>query len=158
MAIYTEQDHAAVTRQMKTRWLLLCIPLAVLLALVVYSFIIRVEVVTTACTILIGAVLIAGYDFLIKPLRCYQKHVHNALHGRRRECELPFIALSEDVNVVEGVACRALTCSDIDGKNRPYERLFYFDAQKTFPDVQPGTLLHIVNHDLQVVDVYPVHQ
>ncbi len=153
MAIYTEADYTAICQQKKKRWRLLLIPILILMVLMVVSLVIRSEVMTIACTILAGVTLIAGYDFSIKPLRCYKQYLNDLLHGRTRECELTFIHLSEDVNVVDGVPCRALTCNDLDAKGRPYERLFYFDAQKDFPACQPGDLLHITHHELNVADV-----
>lgn len=153
--IYTEADLDAIRQQKNRRWLLLLLPCAALLGLLIYSLVIRVEWLTSACTIVIGAVLIAGYDFAIKPLRCYQTHLKNCLHGRTRTCELPFISLTDNVDVVDGVRCRQLLCEDVDGKGRPYERLFYFDAEKDFPAAKPGQMLHIVHHDLCVANVYP---
>ena len=150
--LYTEADYTAIRQQKNKRWLLLLIPVVLLLAVLVYSLVIRLQVLTMLCTILIGVILVAGYDLAIKPLRCYQTFLHNALHGRTRTCELPFISLSEDINLVDGVNCRSLYCEDIDGKGRPYERLFYFDAQKAFPDVKPGDILRIAHHELFVAD------
>ena len=102
----------------------------------------------------LGAILIGGYDFFVKPLVCYEKHLKNCLQGRTRACDLPFISLSENVDVVDGVRCRQLLCEDFDAKGRPYERLFYFDAEKEFPAAKEGDLLHIVHHDLAVADVH----
>ena len=153
--IYTENDLNAIKQQKHRRWTALLIPCVILLAVMIYSFVIRLEWLTSAATILIGVLLIAGYDFAIKPLACYQRHLQNSLHGRTRECELPFVSLSENVDLVEGVRCRQLLCADVDGKGRPYDRLFYFDAEKEFPDVKPGTLLHIVHYDLTVSNIYP---
>lgn len=152
--IYTEADYTAIQQQKKKRLILLLTPCAVLLAVMIYSLVIRLEWLTVAATILIGVLLIAGYDFAIKPLRCYQKHLHNCLHGRTRECELPFVSLSENVDVVDGVRCRQLLCTDEDAKGRPYERLFYFDAEKEFPDAKPGDMMHIIHHDLCVANIY----
>lgn len=152
--IYTEADYSTIRKQMNKRWLLLLIPIAVLLVVLVYSLIVRMEWLTTASTILIGAILIAGYDFAIKPLGCYATHLDNSLHGRARECDLPFVSLSENVDVVDGVRFRQLLCSDVDGKGRPYDRLFYFDAQKEFPPAQPGDMMHIVHYDLSVSNIY----
>lgn len=154
--IYTEADLNAIRQQKNKRWLVLLTPCAVLLAVLVYSLVIRVEWLTSACTILIGALLIAGYDFAIKPLRCYQTHLQNCLHGRTRECDLPFISLTENVDMVDGVRCRQLLCEDVDGKGRPYERLFYFDAQKPFPDLQEGDLVRVTHHELEVSDIEKV--
>ena len=154
--IYAEADLIAIKQQKKKRWMLLAIPCVILFILLVYSLVIRLEWLTSASTIVIGVLLIAGYDFAIKPLRCYQQHLENALHGRTRECDLPFISLSENVDVVDGVHFRQLLCADTDAKGRPYERLFYFDAEKSFPAANPGDMLHIVHHDLTVADIYAV--
>ena len=154
--IYTEADYLTIKKQLRQRWMLLGIPCALLTVAVVISLIIRLQWLTCAATILIGALLIAGYDLTIKPLRSYEQHLHHCLYGRNRECELPFIALSENVDLVEGVRCRQLLCEDEDGKGRPYERLFYFDAEKPFPTVAKGTILHIVHHELTIANVYPV--
>lgn len=152
--IYTEADYSAIRQQMKKRWTILLIPIAVLLAVLVYSLIIRVEWLSSTATIVIGVILIAGYDFAIKPLRCYARHLDNALRGRARECDLPFVSLSENVDVVDGVRFRQLLCADVDAKGRPYDRLFYFDAEKEFPAAKPGDMMHIVHHDLSVTNIY----
>lgn len=153
-AIYTQDDLNAIVKQQRKRWLILLIPCIILAAVMVLSLVYRMEWLTIAATILIGALLIAGYDLFIKPLHRYEIHLKNCLHGRTRECELPFIRLSENVDVVEGVHYRQLLCADVDGKGRPYERLFYFDALKEFPSVQEGDVLHIVHHDLTVANIY----
>ena len=155
-AIYTEADYTAISAQHKKRWLTLAIPCVLLLAVLIYSLCVRIEWLTSVSTILIGVILIAGYDFAIKPIFCYQRHLNHCLHGRTRDCELPFIRLSENIDVVDGVRFRQLLCADIDGKNRPYERLFYFDAEKEFPAVKEGDMLHIDHYELAVANVYPV--
>lgn len=153
--IYTEADYLAITRQQRKRWLLIAIPCLILLIPLVAGLFIRVEWMTSVSTILIGVLLIAGYDLAIKPLHCYERHLNNCLHGRTRACELPFIRLSENIDLVDGVQYRQLLCADTDGKGRPYERLFYFDVLAEFPQVNEGDMLHIVHHNLTVVDVYP---
>lgn len=153
--IYTEADYLAITRQQRKRWLLIAIPCFILLIPLVAGLFIRVEWMTSVSTILIGVLLIAGYDLAIKPLHCYERHLNNCLHGRTRACELPFIRLSENIDLVDGVQYRQLLCADTDGKGRPYERLFYFDVLAEFPQVNEGDMLHIVHHDLTVADVYP---
>lgn len=152
--IYSEADYSSIQTQIRKRWLIAGIPCGIFAAILVASLCVRLEWLTIACTIVIGCILIAGYDLLIKPLCCYSRHLKNCLHGRTRECELPFIRLSENIDLVEGVRFRQLLAQDADSKGRPYERLFYFDAEKTFPDVKEGDLLHIVHHDLVVADVF----
>lgn len=154
--IYSEADYTTIVAQQRKRWLILSIPCVLLAAVLVVSLVVRIEWLTSLSTILIGILLIAGYDLFIKPLNCYARHLRHCLQGRTRECELPFIRLSENIDVVDGVRCRQLLCSDLDAKGRPYERLFYFDAEKAFPEVNEGDMLHIVHHDLTVANIYPV--
>lgn len=152
-SLYTEKDYALIVRQMRSRWICAAIPCCVLLAVMIASLTVRIEWLTTISTILIGVILIAGWDLFIKPLNCYRKYLYNVLYGRVHEAVLPFAALSEDVNMVDGVACRSLTCVDTDAKGRPYDRLFYFDAEKAFPEFSEGDMLRVVHHDLIVADV-----
>ena len=108
-AIYTEADYTAISAQHKKRWLALAIPCVLLLAVLIYSLCVRIEWLTSVSTILIGVILIAGYDFAIKPIFCYQRHLNHCLHGRTRDCELPFIRLSENIDV--WTACASASCS-----------------------------------------------
>ena len=151
--ISSPSELTAIRAQKNKRWLALGIPCALLAAALVYSLVIRLEWLTSAATIVIGAILIGGYDFFVKPLVCYEKHLKNCLQGRTRACDLPFISLSENVDVVDGGRGRQLLCEDFDAKGRPYERLFYFDAEKQLPDIQPGQTVRIVHHDLMVADI-----
>lgn len=154
--LYHEADYTAIVAQQRKRWMILGIPCVIAALVLVVSLVIRLEWLTSAMTILIGVLLIGGYDLTIKPLHCYERHLNNCLHGRTHECELAFIRLSENIDEVDGVRFRQMLVADTDAKGRPYERLFYFDAEKTFPDVQEGDMLHIVHHDLAVADVQPV--
>ncbi len=154
--IYSEADYTTIVAQQRKRWLILSIPCVIFAVALIVSLVVRLEWLTSLSTILIGITLIAGYDLFIKPLNCYARHLRHCLHGRTRECELPFIRLSGNVDMVDGVRCRQLLCSDLDAKGRPYERLFYFDAEKAFPEVNEGDMLHIVHHDLTVANIYPV--
>ena len=113
----------------------------------------KTEIITTACTILLGAILIFCWDLLIKPLNYYRKHLENVLFGRVHEATLPFVFLSEEINVVDGVACRMLTCQDTDAKGRLYDRLFYLDAEKSCPEFKEGEMVLVLHHDLIVADV-----
>ncbi len=148
--MYEEKDLQEIQAQRKRRWILLLIPVGILAVLAVIAFIRRVEWLAMAATLAGGALLIAGYDLAIKPLSAYAVHVNNMLHGRRREIELPFANFSEDLSLVDGVRYHALTCTDYDEKGKPYERLFYYDAEKPAPDFRPGEVLHIVFHDKEI--------
>jgi hypothetical protein len=55
--IYSKTDLAAIRAQKNKRWLILCIPCAVLMAVLVFSLVIRLEWLTSAATIVIGIIL-----------------------------------------------------------------------------------------------------
>lgn len=150
--MYSEQDLATVRAQQKKRWGILTIPAVLLLGTIVYSLFIRLEWLTTVSTVLLGGMMIFVYDLLIKPLRCYETHVDNALHGRTRELDCVYDAISPDLSVVDGVKYYAMTVLQTDENGDPFERLMYYDAQKPLPQIAKGTPLHIVYHDREVAD------
>ena len=129
-SLFSAQDQAAIRAQLKKRLILVLIPVLELLGAAIYFAIQRNEVVTDVLTIVSLAVLIFCYDLFLKPLRCYQRHLNNVISGRRRAVDLPFLAISDDISLVDGVPYRAMTCTDLDAKGRPYDRLFYFDADR----------------------------
>ena len=132
---------------------MLAIPGGLLLIGLIASLVIRVEWLTTLLTILLGSLLIAGYDLFIRPLHRYQKFLKEALHGRVREVECIYQSVTMDAEPVEGVLCRTMTVIDHDDKGKPFERIFYFDDLKPFPALTPGQKLHVVFHDRSVVSM-----
>lgn len=156
-SLFSAQDQAAIRAQLKKRLILVLIPVLVLLGAAIYFAIQRNEVVTDVLTIVSLSVLIFCYDLFLKPLRCYQRHLDNVISGRRRAVDLPFLAISDDISLVDGVPYRAMTCTDLDAKGRPYDRLFYFDAEKPFPAIAPGETVRVVHHELDVSDVVRVY-
>ena len=153
-SLFSAQDQAAIRAQLKKRLILVLIPVLVLLGAAIYFAIQRNEVVTAVLTIVSLSVLIFCYDLFLKPLRCYQRHLDNVISGRRRAVDLPFLAISDDISLVDGVPY--MTCTDLDAKGRPYDRLFYFDAEKPFPAIAPGETVRVVHHELDVSDVVRV--
>ena len=113
-------------------------------------------------TIVSLSVLIFCYDLFLKPLRCYQRHLDNVISGRRRAVDLPFLAISDDISLVDGVPYRAMTCTDLDAKGRPYDRLstlLKLIAGMLPPDegrVTTGETVRVVHHELDVSDVVRV--
>ena len=137
-SLFSAQDQAAIRAQLKKRLILVLIPVLALLGAAIYFAIQRNEVATDVLTIVSLSSLIFCYDLFLKPLRCYQRHLDNVISGRRRAVDLPFLAISDDISLVDGVPYRAMTCTDLDAKGRPYDRLFYFDAEKPFPAIAAG--------------------
>lgn len=155
--MYTEQDLEAIRAQKKRRWWGLAVPAAICLVVVIVSVAMRQQLLTDVATILLGVILIAGYDLLIKPLRCYERHLNDILHGRTHELtDCMFDHLDEEVSVVDGVSYYGMTviCEEEPGK--PYDRLFYYDAQKPRPNLTKGTPLRLIYHDRELGLVEPV--
>ena len=151
--MYTEQDLSAIQQQQNKRWIALLIPCVVLLCVLVYSLMIRVEWLTSAVTILVGAVLLFFYEMTIKPLHCYKKHIKNCLHGRKHELDCTYHSIDADISVVDGVRYYSMTVLQPDEKGDPFERLLYWDAEKPFPVLQGGEKLHILYHDRMVAQM-----
>ena len=80
--LYTEKDYEAIVKQQHKRWLLLTLPCLLLLAVLLIALLSRILWLASTVTILIGVLLIAGNDLLIKPLHCYGLHLDHSLHGR----------------------------------------------------------------------------
>lgn len=153
--MYTQAELQSIQQQQSKRWKVLLLPCAILLTTILFSFLLRLQWLSVAATIALGVLLIAGRDLVIRPLAYYEKHLKTCLQSATRVCELPFISLSDTVVVLDGVAFRELLCRDTDTRGRACERSFYFDAQKAFPEIQTGDVLHIVHHGMTVVNVYP---
>ena len=155
--LYTEEELTAIRAQQKKRWLCLLIPVAVMLVGIVAVLIIRgqrslddttAQIIVDILTILIGVAFIGGWGLFIKPLRCYERHIDGLLHGRTHVCDDgTFAHLEEDESVVDGVAYYAMTLHCLDEKQKPYERLFYYDALKPRPDFREGEALRVTYHD-----------
>lgn len=154
--MYTEQDLIAIKSQKNKRWLVLGIPCTVLLIGLIISLIVRIEPLTVALTILMGALLIGGYDLFIKPLRLYQLFLHNVLHGLTREVDCFYQSITTDAEMVDGVDCHTIYVTDHDDEGKPFERIFYYDALKPLPTLTPGQKVHVVFHDRAVVSITPV--
>lgn len=151
--MYTKQDLIAIRKQKNTRWTILGVISLLLVAVIVYSFIIRMEALTAGVTVLLGFIFIFTYDMTIKPLRCYETFLLNALHGRTRELDCTYQSIDADISLVDGVKYYAMTVLQTDDDGDPFERLLYWDAEKPVPQLQCGDQLHIVYHDRMVANL-----
>ena len=151
--MYTEQELTNIRNQQKKRWLILLIPCLILLAVIVYSLTIRLEWLTSAATVVIGVLLIFGYEMFIRPLHQYAVHMDNCLHGRTRELDCTYLGTDADLSLVDGVRFYAMSFQQLDDDGDPFERMLYWDAQKPVPALQSGDQLHIVYHDRMIAQL-----
>ena len=151
--MYTQQDLNNIKAQEKKRWMVLGAPCLVLFIGMIVSLVFRIEWLTIITTIIMGGILIAGYELYIRPLHRYHVFLRNALHGIVRETDCYFKSISRTEEAVDGVICRTLIATDPKESGKVYERLFYFDALKEFPQMEEGQHLHVRYHDRYVVSL-----
>jgi len=159
--MYREDELTAIREQQKKRWMTALIPCALLLITIIIAFTIRgpksendrlAMIIVIVCTILMGGLLIFTWALKIKPLRCYEKHINNLLHGRTHEFdEGTYSHMDSDISLVDGVEYYALYLTTFDEKKKKtYERLFYYDALKPKPEFAEGQPVHVVYHDKEI--------
>ncbi len=151
--MYQEAELTALRREIRRRWLLVLLPVAILAAGLVAAVIRRNEVAADVLTILAGAGLIFCWGFFLSPLRSYEKHLNQMLHGRLHQAEGDWTGMEEDVSMVGGVAFHAVTLTCLDEKGKPYDRLFYYDAEKERPGILRGQRVRITYSDRQIAAV-----
>ena len=153
--MYTQQDLDNIREQRRKRWFALAIPSSILTAIIIATFVIRIEMATTLLSIVLVAMILFVYDMHIKPLTCYEKHLLNCLKGRTHTISATYVSRDEEISLIDGVKYYAVHVIDNDPENN-FERLFYFDPEKPFPDVKEGDQLHIVYHDRELCEFTPV--
>lgn len=146
-AMYTKQDFADLTAQLKKRLVLLSLPSAVLLGGIAVSLYYRIQWLTTILTIVLGAMLMFCYIFLVSPVRAYRTHVEHALYGKVRKTAGRFKEMEESPLWREGLLLYPMIININDMKNEEDDRLFYFDARLPRPDWQPGQKLALTSYD-----------
>ena len=151
--MYTQQDLEQILAQKKKRWLLLAIPEAILIAVLVYSLVIRVEWLTTLTWCLAGGLLIFVYDLTIKPLTCYARHLQGVLQGRTRTLDGIFKRVDAQPSMVDGVSYHGVIVSAGDPADEEDDRLFYFDQEKTFPGLNQGDRVRVIYHDRAIAQL-----
>lgn len=161
--MYTEQELTAIKAQQKKRWIALIIPMVIAFIGIIIVLVIRgqrtiddmtAQIIVDAFSLLIAFLLIGGWGLLIKPLHCYERHINNLLHGITHEIsDGTFSHLDEDISLVDGVRYYGLTVTRLDEKEKPFEQLFYFDAEKPRPYFAVGTPLRIVYHDKAIGEI-----
>ena len=80
--LYSENDLFSLSSQLKKRYALLGVILAVILGLFIYSMIIRVEWLSVVLFALLCAVAVFFIELFCLPLHRYKKLVQSALKGR----------------------------------------------------------------------------
>ncbi len=101
--MYSTGDIADLKSQ-KTRCILAwLVPEALLIGLVIFSFVRRIQWLTASLFALLGCVILFSLSFYVLPLARYQKHLERALFGRQRRSVLAFQSAEDKTVIREGV-------------------------------------------------------
>lgn len=139
--LYSEKDIQQLSSQLKKRYLLLGIILAVLIAAFVVSMINRVEWLSMVLFFLCCAAAVFVIELFCLPLHRYKKLVSSALTGRNHTETLEYKEAEADPSVVEGVKCRGLIFLGSPDKHGSREQRFYWDEQIPLPAFTPGSMV-----------------
>ena len=145
--LYTQEDFQKNRAQLRRRLTWIMIPAAVLLGLVVWSFILRVKWLTMALSVVLGSGLIFAYGMFLSPIIAYGRHLQQALTGRTRSLAGAFKEMEESAVAREGVMYYPMLVSVGDMAEPEDDRLFYYDANISRPSFQVGERLTITAHD-----------
>ena len=136
--LYSEKDLQQISGQLKKRYMTIGCVLAVILAVFVFSMIIRMEWLSIVSFILLFAGAVFAVDLFCLPLHRYRKLITGALTGRTHTEELEYEKTEDDTSVVDGVLCRGLIFLGSPDKHGIREQRFYWDEELPRPDFTPG--------------------
>ena len=139
--LYSEKDLQDLGGQIRRRFLVVGILAALCLAVVVWSFIRRIEWLSVAGTILCGFIAVFGVDLFCLPLIRYRALVNSALHGRKHTETFEFSETEPDLSRVDGISCRSILVLGEADKHGVREQRFYWDAEHPVPGFLPGQSL-----------------
>ena len=155
--MYTDADLTNARKQRAFRLRVAVIPAAVFVAAAVGLFIygqnIRSDslwMITVALTILGGCSFLFLYGLSVRPMRMYELHVEQMLHGRKRETTGILKSFGDQVCEKNCVDCYPMMLNigrKDDGKD---DRLFYFDVHKERPNIPIGTVMTVESNDMMV--------
>ena len=136
--LYSENDVRQLSSSLKKRYILLGCVLAVLLALFVWSMVIRVEWLSIILFILFFGTAVFVIEMFCLTLHRYKKLITSALTGRAHTEVLEYEKTEEDSSVVDGVRCRGMIFLGSPDKHGSRDQRFYWDEEIPLPAFSAG--------------------
>ena len=136
--LYNDQSLTVLNRKLKTRLMVLLAVSVVLLGLLIWAMIARIEWLAMVAACLAGCFAVFFADLFCAPLIRYRRLVRAALSGRHHEKALEFCRTEPDPSVVDGVPCRSLIFLGDADKHGSREMLLYWDQSIPLPDLEAG--------------------
>ena len=136
--LYSEKDIDQISSQLKKRYLLLGCGLAALLALFVWSMILRAEWLSMVLFALFCGTAVFVIEICCLPLHRYRKLMVSALTGRTQTETLEYKETEAEPSVVDGVTCRGLIFLGSPDRHGTREQRFYWDQELPLPPFSAG--------------------
>ena len=149
--MYTQNDFQKVKSSTRTRLILFGV---LALAFIVLMFVfnsLRLQVLSCASA---GLGFIACYfvwSFKISPWVKYNRHMKDISEGQKRVTECEFVSFTPETRIHDGVEVHDFVVTV--GKTEEDERLFYWDADKPAPVLEPGCKLTVTSYGNFVIDL-----
>mgnify|MGYP006896848741 CR=1 FL=1 len=136
--LYSEKDINQINAQRKKRYTIIFIVFAIIIALVIWSFIVRIEWLSMVSVFLAGVTLVFGIDLFCLPLHRYRKLMTSALTGRTHLGTFEFKETESEISNVDGIPCKSLIFLGDPDKHGSREQCFYWDQEHPLPDFKAG--------------------
>ena len=137
--LYTDKDITSLSSQLKKRYALLGIILAIVLGFFIYSLTIRVEWLSVVLLAFFCAIAVFVIELFCLPLHRYKKLIQSALHGRTHTDTLVYDHAEAESSLVEGVLCTGLIFLGEPDKHGERGQRFYWDMALPLPAFRPGS-------------------
>ncbi len=137
--LYSEKDLQEISAQLKKRYIFLGCGLAVILALFVYSMVIRLEWLSMVSVFLFCSLAVFVIEMFCLPLHRYKKLIIAALTGRTHTETLEYKETESELSVIDGVTCLGLIFLGQPDKHGIREQRFYWDREIPLPAFTAGS-------------------
>ena len=154
--LYSEKDrqeNSAIAKREALRALLCALPF---LVVAVAGFVLRIEPLCMAGTLLCGGALILLFDLRVAPALRYGRFLREISTGLTRKTAGTLVRLGEDPVYTEGVFMRECILNIYEDLSEEGERRFLLDCAKSIPPELIGQDVALTSHGNAVLDVAPL--
>ena len=136
--LYSEKDLQEISAQLKKRYIFLGCGLAVILALFIFSMVIRLEWLSMVSVFLFCSLAVFVIEMFCLPLHRYKKLIIAALTGRTHTETLEYKETESELSVIDGVTCLGLIFLGQPDRHGIREQRFYWDREIPLPAFTAG--------------------
>lgn len=144
--MYSNEDSVVNDARIRKIVIALIVILCIGIAGIVPTLIFRVQWATDLVSCLCGGAIIFIWSMKLTPLRHYRHLLRGIAGGMTHEMVAEFVGISPDLSTHDGVEAHVFEMSEGPKEKGEDLRLFYWDAAKPLPSIQPGEMLRVISH------------